>query len=565
MLVGCLVCAASVPCKRTYSGGGRRVEWMIYGCGAMEADLACAAAGRGTATFFRSMGLWDVVEKCVYQTQIGGGFISCSKKAIGGSRRRDANALSTIQRGWAKSISLRIIRATKGLEYVLKMGIIKTPSCSNHMEADKSAFLDMDNTFKTHVKLKNSVIVEAKGACKKPKGSNALCGGSSETPNRSSRDKKNMFGVIWFVRLDSKHKNVREIEGEIKQLIDLWKQRSVPKTDSSAPLEVIPQHCNCLLLLNCLDKPVNLDKLHDLDADHSEYSCHFQTIITTRSQNDFEVMHVDLEIRMEDYVMQWDIFSENVGELLFPLKSIALNLIEECQGHFLAIVLLARALRGVTDIGVWKHALRELTTLPPSPVEGISQAVVSVLRFIWLRMDIVSQYCVLYCTSHSNGTVFEKALLISTWIENGLIETREHGEEILHSLVGSFLLESTGAYSVRMHEEIRFLLLTQIIHHVHKPFGKQRGSELQDDLSSIQLVTLDLSNTSMKSFPASIASLGCALLMELPHEIGALKNLKVFDFEGTEVICFPKEIAKLSKLECLKGSLHAYADPLPRK
>ncbi|KAK3031402.1 hypothetical protein RJ639_037400 [Escallonia herrerae] len=95
------------------------------------------------------------------------------------------------------------------------------------------------------------------------------------------------------------------------------------------------------------------------------------------------------------------------------------------------------------------------------------------------------------------------------------------------------------------------------------------GSGFPDDISFIRLEILDLSNTSIKSLPASISSLvalrefflrGCALLMELPREIGALKNLKVFDFEGTEVICLPKEIAELSNLECLKGSLCGCAD-----
>ncbi|KAK3021680.1 hypothetical protein RJ639_047104 [Escallonia herrerae] len=35
--------------------------------------------------------------------------------------------------------------------------------CSKHMAADKNVFLDMDNTFKSHVKLGNGALVEAKG------------------------------------------------------------------------------------------------------------------------------------------------------------------------------------------------------------------------------------------------------------------------------------------------------------------------------------------------------------------------------------------------------------------
>ncbi|KAM7478297.1 hypothetical protein LguiA_026510 [Lonicera macranthoides] len=80
---------------------------------------------------------------------------------------------------------------------------------------------------------------------------------------------------------------------------------------------------------------------------------------------------------------------------------------------------------------------------------------------------------------------------------------------------------------------------------------------------------LDLSNRSIKSLPKTISSLvelrelwlrGDRLLAELPSEIGALKNLKVLDLEGTELICLPKEIGELLQLECLKVSLYRCAD-----
>ncbi|KAM7478285.1 hypothetical protein LguiA_026498 [Lonicera macranthoides] len=80
---------------------------------------------------------------------------------------------------------------------------------------------------------------------------------------------------------------------------------------------------------------------------------------------------------------------------------------------------------------------------------------------------------------------------------------------------------------------------------------------------------LDLSNRSIKFLPKTISSLvelrelwlrGDRLLAELPSEIGALKNLKVLDLEGTELICLPKEIEELHQLECLKVSLYRCAD-----
>ncbi|KAL8188804.1 hypothetical protein R6Q57_029559 [Mikania cordata] len=83
------------------------------------------------------------------------------------------------------------------------------------------------------------------------------------------------------------------------------------------------------------------------------------------------------------------------------------------------------------------------------------------------------------------------------------------------------------------------------------------------------LLVLDLSHTSIQSLPPSISKLcsleefilqDCSLLIELPSEIGALKNLKLFDLEGTEIMYLPKEIGKLGSLERLRVSFSVHAD-----
>ncbi|KAI8025204.1 putative disease resistance protein [Camellia lanceoleosa] len=77
------------------------------------------------------------------------------------------------------------------------------------------------------------------------------------------------------------------------------------------------------------------------------------------------------------------------------------------------------------------------------------------------------------------------------------------------------------------------------------------------------LRVLDLSYTSIKSLPPSISRLrslqtfnlrGCALLMELPPQLGVLGNLEVFDLEGTEIMYLPEEIGELISLTCFKVS-----------
>ncbi|KAK3033368.1 hypothetical protein RJ639_034418 [Escallonia herrerae] len=63
-----------------------------------------------------SMGLWDLVENGYTEPESVESLSAAQKKQLEEVRQRDANALSTIQRGLAKSIFPRIIRATKAKE-----------------------------------------------------------------------------------------------------------------------------------------------------------------------------------------------------------------------------------------------------------------------------------------------------------------------------------------------------------------------------------------------------------------------------------------------------------------
>ncbi|KAK2998454.1 hypothetical protein RJ639_023962 [Escallonia herrerae] len=431
---------------------------------------------------------------------------------------------------------------------------------------------------------------------------------------------RNMFSVILSVSI-SRHLTIQDVERHIKQQIHAWTKRT-KCIDISMPVNVPFQHYNCLLLLDCIDEPINLYALDIPDPRKTGFRFHLQIVLATRSQKAYHVMPVDLEIRMEDHLLPWDVFCKKLGHAstvdFSSLKPMAVRLVEECHGHLLAIILLARALNGVRDGGIWELALHELTTEPSSEIEGISKDMVNVLRFIWQRKGDASKHCIKYCTSHDKGTMFLRDSLISGWISAGSIKTQEEGVDILKDLISSFLLEEVGETSVRMREETRLVLLNRFILHPHPvylmqgsagltqapelkewdaeeihlmnnklsevpesptcPFLKKLFLQINYDLTEIPLSffehmpvlqVLDLSYTSLKSLPSSISRLvalrefylrGCELLTELPPEIGALWNLKVLDLERTEVISLPKEIEDLIHLECFKVSLYACAD-----
>lgn len=412
---------------------------------------------------------------------------------------------------------------------------------------------------------------------------------------------KSMFGAVIGATVLPCH-NVREVQTSIAQEI-----QRILGNDLSLPITPY----KFLLFLHCSNEKIDL---HDFKIPEDVL-----VVLTAPGNNVYQTMPVDLEIKMEDHLLPWKLFWVNV-RYFDSFREIALQLIEACHGHLLAIVLLARALKSVTDVAVWKLALEELTSSSelPSPLEDTSENVmVRVLKFVWEHKSTVTKHCIRNCTSvMTKGGNHNMSSLVCSWIGNDLIETEEEGEHILRDLMDSFLLEEAGYNYTRMRGEIRDVLLEHFIPHLcplhvwKEGLGlseapevaewdakviKLNNNELSElperpncaflvklflqnnyDLMEIpqlffdcmpKLRYLDLSYTSIESLPPSISRLvslqvfllrGCELLKELPPKIGELLNLQVFDLEGTEIMNLPHEMGKLTKLECLKVSFYGY-------
>ena len=69
-------------------------------------------------------------------------------------------------------------------------------------------------------------------------------------------------------------------------------------------------------------------------------------------------MEMDLEIRLEDHLLSWKLFSMNVGKNVHSsgFRRRATDVVEKCSGHLLVVVLMARALKMVSDVIVWERA-----------------------------------------------------------------------------------------------------------------------------------------------------------------------------------------------------------------
>ncbi|CAL5379957.1 unnamed protein product [Camellia sinensis] len=408
----------------------------------------------------------------------------------------------------------------------------------------------------------------------------------------------------------SRHHSIEKVRQNIATQTGILRSHKTDLTSEGSPDQYWPG--NFLLLVDCIDGQIDL---HDLEIPDRGF-----LVLTTQSQNAHEIMDLDLEIRMEDHLLPWKLFCRNVGPSLVHsspvIQQMAAQLVKECHGHLRAIVLLARALKGVTDIGVWELALNQVLVKPePNQIEPNQikpSQVFRVLKFLWDRKDIITRRCIINCADCKGRRKADS--VVSSWIEYGIVETEAKGKVILQELINSFLLENLDNGFVQMHGETQSAMRRFIPSHLRLGglrltetpevegwfYSKEielmnnKLSELPEkpecsflqklllhnnyDLMEIPqlffqdmpcLTHLDLSYTSIKSLPPSISNLkslknfflrGCELLMELPPDIGALENLELFDLEGTEIMCLPKEFGKLINLRRFKVSFCQPAD-----
>ncbi|RVW64209.1 hypothetical protein CK203_046378 [Vitis vinifera] len=271
-----------------------------------------------------------------------------------------------------------------------------------------------------------------------------------------------------------------------------------------------------------------------------------QKIVSTSRFPGVHHMEVDLDIRLKDHLLSWELFYRNVKEehsSSIGIQLQAIHVLKQCCGHLLATVLMARALKGVNNVRIWEYSSHALQLLPPSQTED--RILFNALAFIWGLLGSADQKCVKYCASYLEREGTDNVDLIGRWIKGSLIGSIDQGDEIIRNLVNALLLESfQNGNSVRMRDEI------------FKELVKLFKTEMNPML-------LELGGMELREAPVEEAwkeAGSCELFMELPPEVGGLSHLEVLDLEGTEIINLPASVGKLTNLRCLKVSFYGYND-----
>ncbi|KAF5962214.1 hypothetical protein HYC85_003423 [Camellia sinensis] len=254
---------------------------------------------------------------------------------------------------------------------------------------------------------------------------------------------RSIFEVVISVCV-SQCRSISEVQTHIAEQI-----HRLVVTEISLPLDEALKPYKFLLFLHCDDEKTDL---HDLKIPE-----HGSVVLTSRTINIYQIMPVDLNIKTEDLLLPWMLFWNNVNNIPASIiELMALHLIKACHNHLLAVILLARALKSVTDVGVWKLTFLEFH-LPIFPLRWKVQ--------VKSWFSIVGKHCIKHlCTSVTRNIELKISSLVSCWIENDLIKTETAGKHVLKDLIRSFLLEKVNKGYVRMREETRDVLLKHLFH-----------------------------------------------------------------------------------------------------
>ncbi|KAI9124876.1 hypothetical protein K1719_004203 [Acacia pycnantha] len=317
--------------------------------------------------------------------------------------------------------------------------------------------------------------------------------------------------------------------------------------------------------------------------------------VTARSsawQNDYLSINVDLTVKTEDHLLPWELFCKIVGsELLhssIAIQEIALQIVEKCGGHLLAIILIAQSLKHVTDAQTWELALKKLR---------YREAIVNAFLFniIWANFeDTPGRHniqlpedikIILHAMGEEIPENLSEGALESTISDLQVLNlSNAHMRNLYAVNTGDDVneLNLEGCMEKRLPEAIFKLqkLETLSLEHCSQllelpPQIAQLKNLKQVRLSGCErLETLPQeiwelpnleSHTSIHELPRSIFNLkqltelylkDCECFVELSPEIGRLTSLTTLDLDGTSITHLPKEVEELTNLESLSLSFY---------
>ncbi|OWM76563.1 hypothetical protein CDL15_Pgr005527 [Punica granatum] len=108
----------------------------------------------------------------------------------------------------------------------------------------------------------------------------------------------------------------------------------------------------------------------------------------------------------------WALFVQTLGSYLTPSrKLVAEDIVEECKGLPLAIVVMAGSMRGEVEDHVWEATLENLKR-PGVLEQSMKESVLPILVHSYNRLDKKKQLCFLICALYPEDSLIDRVELI---------------------------------------------------------------------------------------------------------------------------------------------------------
>ncbi|GKV32495.1 hypothetical protein SLEP1_g41095 [Rubroshorea leprosula] len=256
-----------------------------------------------------------------------------------------------------------------------------------------------------------------------------------------------------------------------------------------------------------------------------------------------------------------DVFSN--GKIKRDVEPFLKQILQKCDGVPLAIVTVAKSMRGKLLPRRWKLALSEFSKF---------ESIIDYFKFSYECLEPQCQECFLYCALYPEDYEIPKEELIEYWIEEGLIykegKTREamnwKGHDILDKLVDNCLLKLVKKNyqedCVSMHDLLREMALEISQFFVKAGITLEKLPEEDEWRDRLKV---SLMRNHITEIPSSMSSPKCPMLTTLllsNNNISTIPEaffeqmlgLKILDLSHNPKLSrLPSSVSKLEKLTTL--------------
>ncbi|GLT81326.1 hypothetical protein SLA2020_527160 [Shorea laevis] len=404
--------------------------------------------------------------------------------------------------------------------------------------------------------------------------------------------------VIWVTV--SQSLNVVKLQGDIASKMKISLPQDGDELDRASILMDIMKTEKYVLILDDVWDKFSLQRV-GIPKPTTENGC--KIVITSRSKEICNYLGCHRMVKVQPLSKQesLNLFLDKVGrdiQQIANLDGILENIVNECAGLPLAIVVIAGGMKGVEDIHEWRNALRELRKCVVDTAEGSrDDEIFNRLKFSYDRLPNSNiRNCFLYCSLYPEDWEINRARVIEDWICQGLIEElgsrqemHDKGHTILNRLENNCLVEKgLKGGCVKMHDVMRDMALhikssgpskfmvkakvglTEIPQEIEQTEDLEKVSLMSNEISYIpenmspkcsMLSTLVLEyNRTLRQIPEcffanipllKFLNLSCTDIWVLPNSIRNLKNLTAMILHQCRYLYRMPSLAKLNALRKL--------------